>query len=324
MTEPTPQTENQKSSPDFERDLLERLAFETLEERRKTRRWNIFFRTFFAGYLLLILVLALVGAGDRKATGGDFTALVDLEGVIGPNEIASADNVISGLRAAFESNAKAIIIRANSPGGTTVQSAYISDEVRRLRKENPDIPVYGVIGDVCASGCYYVISGTNRIYASKSSIVGSIGVLMDGGFGFTEAMKKLGIKRRLFNAGEHKGSFDPFLPLSKEDRQHIKKMLKEVHDQFIDAVRSGRGKALKETPDIYSGRFWSGQTAKKLGLVDEFGNASYVAREVVKAERIVDFTFRPKWLDRFASRLGSSIGHALGSVFQQTPVTGTR
>ncbi len=324
MTENTTDSAAKESRQDWQRDTMERILLASVDEQRKARRWGIFFKLFFAGYLVLILILALSDDIGEKPVAGKFTALVELEGVIAPDRIASADNVIAGLREAFKSKAKAVIIRANSPGGATVQSAYISDEVRRLKKKYPDKPVYAVISDVCASGCYYIISGADKIYANPSSLVGSIGVILDGGFGFTEVMKKIGIKRRLFTAGEHKGSFDPFSPLKPGDKRNVEKMLREVHQQFITAVRSGRGKALKETRDMYSGRFWSGETAKKMGLVDEFGSSSYVAREVVGADKIVDFTHRPNWLDRFASQLGASAGEALSASFKQTNLGPTR
>lgn len=328
MTENTSENENaptrssnEESQRDWQRETMESIMRASIDEQRKTRRWGIFFKFFFTGYLLLILILALTGGVGEESVSGDFTALVELEGIIAPDRIASADNVISGLRRAFKSKAKAVIIRANSPGGATVQSAYISDEVRRLKKKYPDKPVYAVISDVCASGCYYVISGADKIYANPSSLVGSIGVLFDVGFGFTKVMKKIGIERRLITAGEHKGSFDPFSPLKAGDKRNAEKMLREVHQQFIAAVRSGRGKALKETRDMFSGRFWSGETAKKMGLVDEFGSSSYVAREVVGADRIVDFTYRPSLVDRFASQLGAAAGEAL-STSLRTPRLG--
>jgi protease-4 len=320
----TEQNEPKPDLPDWEKQTMERVLMASVDEQRKSRRWGIFFKFFFGGYLLLLLIIMLTADFDDQPITGNFTALVELEGTIAANRPASADNFISGLRAAFESKAKAVIIRANSPGGATVQSAYISDEVRRLRKKYPDKPVYGVISDVCASGCYYIVSGTEKIYANESSIVGSIGVLLDGGFGFTEVMRKIGIERRLFTAGQYKGSFDPFSPLPKEDVKQIEKLLKQVHQQFINAVRSGRGKALKETRDMFSGRFWSGKAAKDMGLVDEFGSSSYVAREVVGAERIVDFTFRPAWFDRFAGQLGASIGESISNSIRTAPVSGAR
>jgi protease-4 len=318
------QTSQKPDQPDWEKQTMERVLMASIDEQRKSRRWGIFFKFFFGGYLLLLLIIMITADFDEEPITGNFTALVELEGMIAAGRTASADNFISGLRAAFESKAKAVIIRANSPGGATVQSAYISDEVRRLRKKYPDKPLYAVISDVCASGCYYIVSGTEKIYANESSIVGSIGVLLDGGFGFTEVMKKIGIERRLFTAGQHKGSFDPFSPLPKEDIRQIEKLLKQVHKQFIDAVRTGRGKALKETRDMFSGRFWSGKTARDMGLVDEFGSSSYVAREVVGAERIVDFTYRPGWFDRFSSQLGASIGETISNSMRNSQVRGLR
>ncbi len=322
--ESTNNNAQKEQSSGWEKETVERVLLASIDEQRKARRWSIFFKLFIAGYLLLLLILAQTADISEKPVTGKFTALVDLEGVIAPDKTASADNFISGLRAAFESKAKAVIIRANSPGGATVQSAYISDEVRRLKKKYPDKPVYGVISDVCASGCYYIVSGTEKIYANESSIVGSIGVLLDGGFGFTEVMKKIGIERRLYSAGVYKGSFDPFSPLQPGDKKHVERMLKQVHKQFIGAVRTGRGKALKETRETFSGRFWSGQTAKKMGLVDEFGSSSFVAREVVGAERIVDFTFRPSFFDRFAGQLGASIGDVLSNSLTNTKIGGTK
>lgn len=317
-------TTQEAQASDQEKRVMEQILLASIEEQRRSRRWGIFFKFFFGGYLLLILLIMMTADFEEKPVTGHFTALVDLEGTIAADRTASADNFISGLRAAFESKAKAVIIRANSGGGATVQSAYISDEVRRLQKKYPNKPLYGVISDVCASGCYYIISGTKKIYANESSIVGSIGVLLDGGFGFTEVMKKIGIERRLFTAGEYKGSFDPFSPLPKEDIRQIQKMLKQVHQQFIDAVRSGRGEALKETRDMFSGRFWSGKTAREMGLVDEFGSSAYVAREVVGAERIVDFTFRPSWFDRFAGTLGATIGETIANSLKEASVNGAR
>jgi protease-4 len=320
----TEQTSQKPDQKDWEKQTMERILMASIDEQRKSRRWGIFFKFFFGGYLLLLLIIMVTADFDEEPITGNFTALVELEGMIAADRTASADNFISGLRAAFESKAKAVIIRANSPGGATVQSAYISDEVRRLRKKYPDKPLYAVISDVCASGCYYIVSGTEKIYANESSIVGSIGVLLDGGFGFTEVMKKIGIERRLFTAGQHKGSFDPFSPLPKEDIRQIEKLLKQVHKQFIEAVRTGRGKALKETKDMFSGRFWSGKTARDMGLVDEFGSSSYVAREVVGAERIVDFTYRPGWFDRFAGQLGASMGETISNSMRESQVRGVR
>ena len=213
-----------------------------------------------------------------------------------------------------------VILRANSPGGSPVQAGYINDEIRRLRAKYPKIPIYAVIGDVCASGCYYAVAGTDKIYADKASIVGSIGVLMNG-FGFVDTLKKLGVERRLMTAGDHKGFLDPFQPVKPGEAKYAQQLLDEIHRQFIDTVRQGRGKALKETPDMYSGLFWTGEDAVKLGLVDNLGDASYVAREVIGAEDIVDYTYRENVFDRFARRIGTTMAKTLSAEFLgRTPV----
>lgn len=295
----------------WERDLLERLAFATLTEQRRTRRWKIFFKLFFAVYLLLILIFALSDNWGSKALASRYTALVELEGEISSNSVSSADNVISGLRAAFASTATAgVVLRANSPGGSPVQASYINDEIRRLRAKHPKIPLYAVIGDVCASGCYYAVAAADKIYADKASIVGSIGVLMNG-FGFVDTMKKLGVERRLMTAGEHKGFLDPFGPVNPGEAKHAQSLLTRIHQQFINAVRQGRGATLKETKDMFSGLFWTGEEAVKMGLVDDLGSASYVAREVIGAEEVVDFSFRENVLDRFSRRLGTAMAQSL-------------
>lgn len=307
--------------PNWERDLLERLAFAALQEQRRTRRWGIFFKLFFAAYLVLILVLVQMGDFHAKPLATRFTAVVELDGEIAAGSVASADNVIAGLRAAFEDKGTAgIVLRANSPGGSPVQAAYINDEIRRLREKHPKTPVYAVIGDMCASGCYYAVVAADRVYSDRASLVGSIGVLMNG-FGFVDGMKKLGIERRLLTAGEHKGFLDPFSPMKAADRAHAQKMLTEIHRQFIERVRDGRGNALKKDKEIFSGLFWTGEQAIKLGLVDEIGSAGYVAREVIKAEELVDFTVRESIFDRFTRRLGASIGESVGSkVLGQSPL----
>ncbi len=306
--------EQQRPQEAWERSLLERLAYESLNEQRKARRWGIFFKLFFALYLLFALILILPSELDDAPLSGQYTALVDLNGIIAPGSPASADYVITGLRAAFESKAKGVILRTNSPGGSPVQSSYINDEIVRLRAKHPNKPFYAVIGDVCASGCYYAVASADKIFASQASLVGSIGVLMDG-FGFVEAMKKLGIERRLLTAGKNKGILDPFSPLTPQHKRHAQKMLDDIHQQFIDTVREGRGDSLKETRETFSGLFWTGDRALALGLVDELGSASHVAREVIGAEQIVDFTYRESFFDRFAGRLGSSIAHTLGTNY---------
>ncbi len=297
--------------PGWERQLLERLAFEFLQEQRRRRRWGIFFKLFFVVYFVAILIAYQAGTG--KPIIGKHTALIEINGVIGPDNDVTADAVIAGLRAAFEEeNVIGIILRMNSPGGSPVQAGYINDEINRLRKKSPDVPVYAVITDICASGCYYVAAAADRIFADKASIVGSIGVLMDG-FGFVDAIEKLGIERRLLTAGENKGLLDPFLPLKPEDQEHAQRLLDQIHQQFIAKVREGRGDRLAKNKDLFSGLFWTGEQATDLGLVDELGSAGYVAREVIGAEDIVDYTPEQDLLDRLVQRFGVAMAKTLGA-----------
>ncbi|MEO5702567.1 MAG: S49 family peptidase, partial [Gammaproteobacteria bacterium] len=266
----------------WERNLINRLVFAGISEQRRARRWNIFFKSLFFLYLLILLVMYLpddwTGSGMAVTR---HTALLDLQGVIADDSEASADNIIHGLRAAFkDKNTAGVILRINSPGGSPVQAGYINDEIRRLRTEYPSIPLYAVITDICASGGYYVAVAADKIYADKASLVGSIGVLMDG-FGFTGTMEKLGVERRLITAGENKGFLDPFSPVKEDDVQHVQGLLGDIHRQFIDTVKRGRGKRLKENADIYNGLVWTGEQSVKLGLIDGLGSSSYVAREII-------------------------------------------
>ncbi|MDH5648961.1 MAG: S49 family peptidase [Gammaproteobacteria bacterium] len=305
------------SGPEWERNLLERLAFASLNEQRRARRWSIGFKLFFAGYLVLsgyLVLLFVIASTERlpETPTGEFTALVDMEGIIAPNMPASADYVVDGLRGAFESKAKGVILRTNSPGGSPVQAGYISDEINRLREKYPKKPFYAVVGDICASGCYYAVAAADKIFVNQASIVGSIGVLMDG-FGFVDSLNKLGIERRLMTAGDNKAILDPFSPVNPSHKAHVQKMLNEIHQQFIEVVKEGRGQALKDGKEIFSGLLWTGEKAVQLGLVDELGSAGYVAREVIGAEKIVDFTYRENLLDRFAQRLGTTMAHTMGA-----------
>lgn len=308
-----PDKKSPEGTPGWERSVLEKLAFAAIEESRKARRWGIFFKMFFAIWLVILLLLMQSGTWGEKALAGKYTALVDLNGEIDDNGPASADAIISGLQAAFEDKAAVgVILRANSPGGSPVQAATIYDEIGRLREKYPDKPVYAVVTDICASGCYYAVAATDRIYASPGSLIGSIGVLMDG-FGFVEGMKKLGIERRLLTSGENKGMLDPFSPLDARARRHAQQMLDDIHRQFIAAVKDGRGDALKPDKDTFSGLFWTGNKAKQLGLIDEFGSTGYVAREVIGAEDIVDFTVHENLLNRLAERFGTAMGRSVAS-----------
>jgi protease-4 len=319
MSEHDLSIENQTPPGDkgWERNVIERLALAALTEQQRARRWNIFFKLLLFIYLFIVLFLFLSEGWEEGGISAEkHTALIEIEGVIGYDKQASADNVVAGLRAAFKNQkTRAVILRINSPGGSPVQSGYINDEIFRLRKLHPDIKVYAVITDICASGGYYIASAAHQIYADKASLVGSIGTVMDG-FGFVGTLEKLGIERRLWAAGEHKGFLDPFSPLRPEDVSHIQRLLKEVHQQFIDIVKKGRGERLNEDPSLFTGLIWTGEQGLKLGLVDALGSSSHIAREVVHAERIVDFTEREDYLDRLAKQLGT----AAARVLTATPV----
>jgi protease-4 len=296
----------------WERELVTKLATAALREQRRARLWGIFFKLLTFAYLSLLLLMAMDWKGRTDiGGGGKHTAMVDLNGVIAPGTDASAEKITAALQAAFkDKGTQGVILRINSPGGSPVQSQTIYDEMRRLRKKYPDIPLYVVVEDICASGGYFVASAADRIYVSKSSIVGSIGVLMNG-FGFTGLMDKLGVERRLLTAGENKGMLDPFSPMSEKDKQHALALLKDVHEQFIGAVREGRGKRLKETPDMFSGLIWTGQKSVEIGLADGLGTLDSVARDVIKAEDIVDYTMKENLAERFARRFGSAAASTL-------------
>lgn len=299
----------------WERKVLEKLALEALAEQKRGRRWGIFFKLLGFGYLALLLVVALdLGKGDHVADGAKYTALVDLNGVIKAKGDANAEHVNSALQAAFEDKHTAgVILRINSPGGSPVQSGIINDEMRRLRAKYPAIPLHVVVEDVCASGGYYVAAAADKIFVDKASIVGSIGVLMDG-FGFTGAMDKLGVERRLLTAGESKGFLDPFSPQNESHKDHAKQMLGEIHQQFIDVVRKGRGKRLKETPEMFSGLMWSGAKSIELGLADGYGSVESVARDVINAAEVRDFTVKQNFAEKFAKQLGASAADSLANV----------
>jgi len=298
----------------WERKVIEKLARSALDEQRKSRNWGILFKTLTFVYLFVVLFIALGWMTGRETLPGDHTALVELDGVIAADTHANADVITQGLHDAFESKGtKGVILRINSPGGSPVQAGAINGEMHRLRQKYPQIPLYAVVEDICASGGYYVAVAADQIYVDRASIVGSIGVLMNG-FGFTGAMEKLGVERRLLTAGDNKGFLDPFSPINAAQRDYAQKMLREIHQQFIEVVRQGRGKRLKEGPDTYSGLVWTGQRSIELGLADALGSVQYVAREIIKAEKIVDFTPRENIAERFAKRFGAALGEALMRV----------
>jgi protease-4 len=299
----------------WERNVLEKVALAAIAEQRTARRWGMAFKMLVMIYLFLVLFLGmgwLKKAGDKST--GKHTAMVELRGVIASEGQASADNVTSGLQAAFkDSNTVGVVLRINSPGGSPVQAGYINDEIKRLRGLYPNIPLYAVVEDICASGGYYVAVAADKIYVDKASIVGSIGVVMDG-FGFTGTMEKLGVERRAIAAGENKKFLDPFSPVNPAHKTFAEKMLAEIHEQFITVVRQGRGKRLKETPELFSGLVWVGPKSIELGLADALGNVDSVARDVIKAEDVVDFTPHENIAERVARKFGAAMAEALVKV----------
>ncbi|MER0215230.1 MAG: S49 family peptidase [Nitrosomonas sp.] len=305
-------SESEVKKDDWERDLIENLALASLREQRRTRNWGIFFKLITFLYLFILLFFALGWIEDgRVRIAEKHTALIDLRGMITPDSMSNADKVNASLRSAFQDkNTKGVVLRINSPGGSPVQAGYINDEIRRLRTKYPDIPLYAVVGDICASGGYYVAVAADKIFVDKASLIGSIGVLIDG-FGFTGTLEKLGIERRLLTAGENKNFLDPFAPLDPIQKEHATHLLREIHEQFIQVVKQGRGERLKDAPEIFSGIVWTGQKSIDLGLADEMGNAEYVAREIIQAEVLVDFTPHEGLSDLFSKRFGQIVFNML-------------
>jgi protease-4 len=313
---PPEQGGNERQSPagdiSWERNVLRDLAFAAIKEQRAKRRWGYVFKAFILLYLVAFLILSFKPVG-LKTAAESHTALVDIHGVIAADADANADTIVTGIRNAFDTDtAKGLILRLNSPGGSPVQAGIINDEIQRLQQQRPDFPVYAVVQDVCASGGYYIAVAADEIYADKASIVGSIGVRMDS-FGFTDAIEKIGVERRSLTAGENKAFLDPFLPMKQSDINHAHEMLDNIHQQFIDVVKQGRGDKINNDPDLFSGLFWSGEQAMELGLVDGLANSSKVAREIIGAEDIIDYTPRPNYLDRFAGKLGAVIADVMTS-----------
>lgn len=298
--------------------LIEKAVMASVEEQRRSRRWGIFFKALTFLYIFGLIIFLSPGNIDEKAVGGPHTAVVDVYGEIADGAEANADSIIEGLRDAFKApHSRAVIMRINSPGGSPVQSAYVYDEIMRLKAAHKDKKLYAVITDVGASGAYYMASAADQIYVNPASLVGSIGVIM-GGFGLEELIKKMGIERRVMTAGEHKAIGDPFAPVKPEEREHIQKMLDTIHQQFITAVRQGRGQRLKETPDMFSGLFWTGEQAVELGLADGFGSVDQVARNIVKAEETIDYTPMPNPFDNMLKKLGVSAGTAMAQNLAPT------
>jgi len=308
---------NQDPREQWERNTIEKLLLSNLREQRLTRRWNVFFRSLFWGAVLLMVLVALFHKhlsfgeeGPALGVAESHTAVVELKGVIEADGPASAETVIDGLNDAFKDSAtKAVILSVNTPGGSPVQAGRINDAMWKLRQQYPKVHLYAVVDEMCASGGYYVAAAAEKIYVDKASLVGSIGVIM-GGFGFQGLMSKLGVERRTLTAGENKGFMDPFGPMSDKQRQYAQTMLNQIHQQFIDAVRKGRGKRLHETPEIFSGLVWTGEQSIKLGLADGLGTVQSVADEVVKESTLKNFSKKEEWMERLTDRLGIVMKHA--------------
>ena len=301
----------------WERRVLERLATDGLREQRRARRWGIFFKLLAFGLLFFVLFAALgAWTGSERLCLDKCTAMVEIQGEIDATGRASADNVIAGLQAAFKNKGtQGVVLKINSPGGSPVQAGEINDEIRRLRGKYPDTPIYAVVEEICASGAYYVAVAADKIYVDKASLVGSIGVIMDG-FGFVGALDKLGIERRALTAGDNKAFLDPFSPLSAKQKEYAQQMLGDIHQQFIAVVRSGRGSRIKDSPELFSGLVWNGRRSIELGLTDALGSVRSVARDVVKAEDIVDFTVQENVAERVARKFGAAMGRSVAASIQ--------
>jgi len=314
--------ENQQDKPaqeaGWERKIIEKLALAAVTEQTRARRWGVFFKSLIFIYLFAVFGMAIYPK-IKQNIGVDskyHTAVIDVVGVIAEDKDANAADIIESLRDAVKDpHTKGIILHSNSPGGSPVQSAYVYEEIRKIKKERPDLPVYAVVSDMCASGCYYIASASDKIFVNQSSLIGSIGVLMDG-FGFVDIMQKMGVERRLLTAGAHKAMLDPFSPPKEDETKYMQGLLDEVHQQFISAVKAGRGDRLKETPDMFSGLVWTGEAGVKIGVADGFGNDDYVAKEIIGAETLVDFTQQGSVLEKISGKLGASFGHAIGSLIQ--------
>jgi protease-4 len=315
---PPPAAVGRDLAPGWERATMEKLLFATLAEQKRARRWRTFTRLAWLLFFGVLLWNVSFRGGPSTAKSTSHTAVIEIKGEIASDSAASAEAVVAAAKSAFEDpGAQAIVLLINSPGGSPVQAGIINDELKRLRAQYKK-PVYTVVEESCASAAYYIAAVSDKIFVDKASIVGSIGVLMDG-FGFVGLMEKLGVERRLMTAGENKGFLDPFSPQTEKQREYAQSMLNLVHKQFIDVVRAGRGKRLKETPELFSGLFWTGQQAIELGLADQYGNLEYVAREVVKAEELVDYTHRENVAERLVKKFGASIGEGAMRAMKAIP-----
>ena len=302
-----------KNEENWGNKALEKISQVAFSEQRKTRRWGIFFKLATLTYLSILLYIFISSSQNTNSAMGDFTAVIHINGPISSESEANAKDFKRNLNDAYSNpGTKGIILAINSPGGSPAQAGIMNDEIKRLKGQHPQIPIYSVVDDICASGAYYVAVTTDGIYVDKASIIGSIGVLMDG-FGYEGAMKKLGVDRRLMTAGTNKAALDPFSPINLEQKAHVQSLLNEVHQQFIDVVKDGRGSKLSSDEQIFSGLFWSGKASIKLGLSDQLGDVDYVAREVIGFERVEDFTTYESFTDRFAKQLGVTLAAKIES-----------
>ena len=320
--EPAPSTNMAKDPtqrPGWERATLEKLAFASLNEQKATRRWKTFTRLAWLAFFVFLAWAAFSRSTPSTAKTSAHTAVVEIKGEIANGSDASAEFVVAAMKTAFEDEgAKGVVLLINSPGGSPVQAGIINDEIKRLKAKYKK-PVYAVVEETCASAAYYIAAAADKIYVDKASIVGSIGVLMDG-FGFTGVMEKVGVERRLLTAGENKGFLDPFSPMSDAQRAHAQTMLDQIHTQFINVVKAGRGDRLKlDTPGLFSGLFWSGEQAVEYGLADQLGNVDYVAREVIKAEEVIDYTRRDNVAEKLAKKFGAAMAETTVRLMQTTP-----
>jgi len=314
-------SEKQKIAQGWEREAIEKLAFAAVTEQRRARRWGIFFKSLMAVYLAVLLGIGMYPSMKQSLFSEEgsagHTAVINITGVIAEGKEANADAIIKSLRNAVKNeDTKGIILHLNSPGGSPVQSSYVFNEIRKIKAKHPKLPIYAVASDICASGCYFIASAADKIFVNPSSLVGSIGVIMDG-FGFVDTMKKLGVERRLVTAGAHKALMDPFSPTKPSEKQYMENLLAQVHQQFISAVKEGRGDRLQIDEDTFSGLVWTGEQGKAIGLVDDYGNDDSVATDIIGAKKRVNFTVQERLIDRLVGRLGASFAHSLSSLTQQ-------
>ena len=304
---PEPAQRGTTRAPGWERDALRDLLTEQLKVSRANRRWRWLRFISFSAAVVAAMWWVMKDGAQPVMQSASHTAVVTVSGVISSDGEANAEDINQALRAAFEDEgAKAVVLLINSPGGSPVQAGIVSDEMLRLKAIYKK-PLYAVIEETGASAAYYIAASADDIFVDKASVVGSIGVLMDG-FGFTDLMQKLGIERRLMTAGENKGFLDPFSETTPRQKAHVQRVLNQIHEQFIEVVRAGRGTRLQETEDTFSGLFWTGEQAVELGLADQLGGLDYVAREIAQAPEIIDYTLRENVAERLVRQFGAAVG----------------